>query len=106
RRGEVDQARQDAAEAAELARRIRDDAEVARAVAADADALGAAGHLRAAARRYSEAIREFERLGMLGDLIRATRDLGFVLLRAHRHEAAARQFARAFDLQARASAAT
>ena len=106
RRGEVTRARQDAAEAAALARRIDDPAEFARAVAADAEALGAGGHLRVAARRYGEAIREFERLGMLGDLIRASRDLGFVLLRARRHEAAARQFARAFDLQSRAAAAT
>jgi len=106
RRGDVEHARQHARDAADLARRIHDDAELARAVAADADALGVAGHLRAAARRYTEAIGEFERLGMLGDLIRASRDLGFTLLRAGRHEAAARQFARAFDLQARTAAAT
>jgi len=106
RRGELDEARRDARAAAELARRIQDDAEVARAIAADAEALRAAGHLRAAAQRYAAAIGEVERLGMLGDLIRASRDLGFVLLRARRHEAAARQFARAFDLQSRAAAAT
>jgi hypothetical protein len=32
--------------------------------------------------------------------------VGFILLRARRHEAAARHFARAFDLQSRATTAT
>lgn len=104
RRGDAPEARRDAAEAAALARRIHDEAELARAAAADAEALAASGRWREAVHRYEEAIAVFERLGMLGDLARASRDLGFVLLRARRHAAAARQFARVFDLQARAAA--
>lgn len=88
-----------AGEALALARRIDDEAEAARAIAADAGARRAAGRLDEAAARYAEAITAFERLAMASELSEACRDLGFVLLTLGRHEAAARQFARAFEAQ-------
>lgn len=99
RRGDPERARGEAAEAEALARRIQDEAEAARAVVADAEALRAAGRLDEAAERYTTAIRTFERLGMASDLSYACRDLGYLLLAVGRAEAAAAQFARAFDLQ-------
>lgn len=98
RSGAVDAARHDAAEAEAIARRIHDDAEAARAAAADAEALRAAGHLDLAISRYTQAIDAFERLGMAADLTSACRDLGYLRLARGEHDAAARHFARAFDL--------
>ncbi len=99
RRGDVEQARRDAAEAEALARRIGDDAEAARAAAADAEALHAAGRLGEAGDRYHAAMEMFERLGMAADLARVCRDLGRLRLAQKRYEEAARHLARACDLQ-------
>lgn len=104
-RGRPEQAQALAGEARELARRIQDEAEAARAIAADAGARRAAGRLDEAAARFDEAIAIFERLGMASELGGACRDLGFVLLGQGRHEAAARCFARAFEAQRPAPAA-
>lgn len=96
--GTPDLARSAAAEAEAVARRIHDEAEAARAAAADAAALQAAGRLTEAAARYGDAIETMARLGMAGDLASACRDLGHVHRALGQHEAAAAQFARAFDL--------
>lgn len=98
RTGAVEAARRDAAEAEAIARRIHDDAEAARAAAADAEALRAAGQLDLAVARYTQAIGAFERLGMAADLSSACRDLGYLHLTRGEDNAAAHLFARAFDL--------
>ena len=106
RHGRVDAARRFAGEAVAIARRIQDEAEEARAVAADGAALREAGDLDQAAARYAEAVATFDRLGMAADLGAACRDLGFVALALGQHEAAARHFARAFDAMTPGSAPT
>lgn len=93
-------ARDAAEQAAALARRINDEAEAVRAQAALAGAAAAEVRLPEAVAGYEAAIAAFERLGMRGDLARACRDLGFVLMAVGRQADAAHHFARVFELQA------
>jgi len=97
RRGNVEAARGLAGEAEAIAGRIQDAAEEGRAAAADGAALAAAGRFTEAQARYVAAREVFQRLDMAADLSAACRDLGFVHLALGQHEAAAREFARAFE---------
>src|SRR5256712_3068093 len=99
RDGDPAGAQRAAEDAATLAARIRDEAEGARAKAALADALGAAGRWDDAADRYQEAVVAFQALGMTGEVIRVCRDLGFLWMRLEKPEQAAHWFAQALALQ-------
>ena len=99
RDGDAVGAQRAAEDAATLAARIHDEAEVARAKAALADALGAAGKWDDAAVRYEEAAVAFQALGMTGEVVRVCRDLGFLWMRLEKPEQAAHWFAQAFALQ-------
>lgn len=99
RKGLVDSGRRMAEEARSLAIRLHDDAESARAESALAEAARAEGRLPEATRRLLAAATTFERLKMAADFVRASRDLGFVLMAQGEMEQAAQQFARAFRTQ-------
>ncbi len=99
REGDAAAAERAASEAEALALRIHDDAEVARAKAALAEALAASGRAHDAVASYEDAVAAFSHLGMTGEAIRVSRDLGFLLLKEGTPDRAAHWFARAFDLQ-------
>lgn len=97
--GALDQAEHAATEAETLAARIGDTAEVGRARAAKAEVLWKMGQLQEAAGRFEAALAIFEQLSMRTELVRAYRDLGFVLMGLGDAAGAAARFARAFELQ-------
>lgn len=104
--GDLQAARGQAEEAIRLAVRLQDPAEAARAEAVMAAVCRQEGRLEEAAHRYAYALHEFERLQVPDEVARVSRDYAFLLLDRGDDVQAARLFARAFQAQDAAAAAT